>query len=119
MKSKGRPRTYLPAEHARAIYLAGAGEDAGAIADLIGNTDAARIRAMLSGYGVPLLRRGPNQTAMLIIVGDVTATDIAREASLKGFAPALLIGGMVDAHFARRRPVAIQDPDAALAAQKG
>ena len=43
MKKPGRPRTYLPAEAAQAIYLAGAGESASNIADLIGNATAARV----------------------------------------------------------------------------
>jgi hypothetical protein len=103
MTKKGRPRTYLPPETARAIYLAGAGESASNIADLIGDTTPARVRALLSDYGVPLLHRRAGQTAMVILIRDENAAEIARLAADKGFAPAQFVGAMIDNVFAARR----------------
>ncbi len=103
MKKPGRPRTYLPAEAAQAIYLAGAGESASNIAELIGDTTAARVRALLSGYGVPLLHRHAGQTALVILIRDENAAEIAVLAADKGYAPAQFVGAMIDNVFKARR----------------
>ena len=103
---KGRPRTYLPAEHAQAIYLAGAGESSDSIAEVIGNTTPARVRALLSSYGIPLLARTGDQTALVILVKDENAAEIARLAAEKGHVPAAYVGVLIDEVFrAKRRAV--------------
>ena len=103
MKKPGRPRTYLPAEAAQAIYLAGAGESASNIAELIGNTTAARVRALLSDYGVPLLHRRAGQTALVILIRAENAAEIAGLAAEKGYAPAQFVGAMIDNVFNAKR----------------
>lgn len=103
MNKGGRPRTYLPKEHIEAAYLAGAGESAASIAAVIGDTTPERIRALLSSYGVPLLPRQAGQTALVILIKDENATEIARLASVKGFAPAAFVGAMIDLAFAAKR----------------
>jgi hypothetical protein len=40
---------------------------------------------------------------MVIVIGDEVASEVARLAAVKGFSPALLVGGMIDAAFAKRR----------------
>ena len=103
MKKPVRPRTYLPAEAAQAIYLAGAGESASHIADLIGNTTAARVRALLSDYGVPLLHRRAGQTALVILIRDENASEIAGLAADKGYGSAQFVGAMIDNIFKAKR----------------
>ena len=102
-RRRRRPRKYHPAEHAQAIYLAGGGQSASAIAEVIGKTTPARVRALLSSYGVPLLRRTARQTAMVILIKDENATAIARGADAKGVAPAQMIGEMIDETMKKRR----------------
>lgn len=65
-KRKQPPRVWYGQDKLRAAYYAGQGKSGKEIAQIIGGTDPARVRAMLNSHGIPLMRQAGSEDVLLI-----------------------------------------------------
>lgn len=59
-------RVWYGPDKLRAAYLAGQGKSGDEIAQVIGGTNGARVRAMLSSHGIPMMRQAGNQDILFV-----------------------------------------------------
>lgn len=98
------PRVWYGQDKLRAAYYAGQGKSGKEIAQIIGGTDASRVRAMLNAHGVPLLRQAGVEEALLIRWKRADRDALEKAAEIRDCDPADLAALII-------RKVLSSDPD--------
>lgn len=84
------PRVWYGPDKMRAAYYAGQGKSAKEIAQIIGGTDAARVRATLASIGTPLLRQAGGEDALVIRWKRTDGAALEKAAAERDIEPAYL-----------------------------
>ncbi len=89
-------REYLPREAALAAYMAGSGSSAEEIAEVLGGTTRARVRALLKSYGLDFVPKTGQEVAFPVVVSVAALREAEKIADVRRLDPKWMMSRVLD-----------------------